>query len=172
MAEVNKAGEAFGIALTAARYMLAERMATRVKNSESIVGDMASFMIADVLDGVILRKFDLDTPARRKADGLTDYVSIARVANEVYENNEGSRPYILLLAARAAFVGMLNAKHIAETGRVTHGLKYQKATTVGMAAFGVIAATGNKKATNIVGAVVSGVAVVTALAHAKELGEG
>lgn len=171
MSEVNKVGEALGVALTGARYLLAERMAKRVKDGEPITLDMATFMAADVLDGVLLREFDLDTPARRMADGFVDYASIARVSKEVYEKSESSRPYILALAARAAFVGMLNSKHLQQNGRVTHGLKYQKATTISMAAFGVIASTGNRRATHIAGAVVSGVAGATAIAHAKELSE-
>lgn len=171
MAEVNKVGEAIGIALTGARYLLAERMAKHVKDDEPIVLDMAMILAADVLDGVVLRQFDLDTPKRRIADGVVDHMTVARVMAEVAKKNEASRPYIGILAARAAVVGALNEEHLRKTGEVTKGQWNQKSTNLAMAAFGLAAASGNKKLTHLVGGIASGVAVATAFAHLKGLGE-
>ncbi len=71
-------------------------MARRVKQDRPIVAPMAAFIIADVLDGVIMRQFNLDTRARRIADGNVDHVSVARVAGDIYEINENPKPYIAL----------------------------------------------------------------------------
>lgn len=171
MAEVNKVSEALGIALTGARYLLAERMAKHVKNDELVALDMAMIVVADIFDGVLLRKFDLDTPNRRLADGIVDHMTVARVASEVAKKNEASRPYIGILAARAAVVGALNAEHLRRTGEVTKGQVNQKATNLAMAAFGLAAASGNKRLTHLTGGIASGVAVATAFAHTKGLGE-
>src|SRR5215210_6413018 len=99
MAEVNKFGETLGITLTGARYLLAERLARHVKNDEPIALDMVMVIAADIFDGVLLRKFDLDTPNRRVADGIVDHLTVARVASEVAIKNEASRPYLAVLAA-------------------------------------------------------------------------
>lgn len=171
MTEVNKVGEALGIALTGARYLLAERIAKHVKNDQPVVLDMAMIIAADILDGVVLRKFDLDTPKRRVADGIVDHLTVGRVMAEVAKKNEASRPYIGILAARAAVVGALNAEHMRRTSEVTKGQINQKATNLAMAAFGLAAATGNKRLTHLTGGVASGVAIATAFAHTKGLGE-
>ena len=171
MTEVNKVGEAFGIALTGARYLLAERMARHVKDDKPVALDMALIVAADIFDGVLLRKFDLDTPKRRIADGIVDHLTVARVMTEVAKKNDISRPYIGILATRAAVVGALNAEHMRRTGEVTKGQFNQKATNLAMAAFGLAAATGNKRLTHLTGGIASGVAVATAFAHTKGLGE-
>lgn len=165
-----KGGEAVGIAITTARLGLAEIMARHVKNEKPIVLDMATFIAADIMDGEILRKFDLDTTNRRIADGIVDHISMGRVVLEVIKKYPAARPYVGILTARAAAVGGMNALHLAETGEATKGQKYQKATNLATAAFAICATTGNEKLTHISGAIASGIALVTAPANLKGLG--
>jgi hypothetical protein len=162
MPSPNKLHEGLGIALTGARYLLAERVARRVRDDKSIVLDMAVLVAADIFDGVLLRKLGLDTPARRVADGAVDHLSVARVMGELAKKNEAARPYIGILAARAAVVGTLNAEHWCRTGEVTKGGSNQKATN--------LATKGNDTLTHIAGSVASGIAIGTAFAHTKDMG--
>ena len=159
-----------GIALTAARYGMAEHMARRVRADKPIAAHMAAFITADVADGALLRQFDSDTPVRRVADGVVDHASVARVACEIWKKHPAAKPYIGILAARAAIVGSLNALHLAKTGEVTKGRRYQKATNLAAAAFALAAASGNRKAAHSAGLIASGVAVATSFAHLKDLG--
>lgn len=170
MAQISKLGENLGIALTGARYVLAEKAAKLLKEDRPIYTDMAVLISADVLDGVVLRQFDLDTPRRRVADGLVDHASVGRLMYELLHKNEAARPYIALMAARALAVGALNVEHYRRTGEVTKGQTNQRATNLAMAAFGLIASTGNETMTHVAGSVASGIAVVTAFAHTKGLG--
>ena len=160
-----------GIMLTAVRYGMAEHMAHKVRDGKPVVLDMAAFIAADVADGAILRQFDMDTPIRRIADGVVDHVSVARVAYETWQNSPNSRPYIGVLATRAALVGGLNALHMALTGEVTKGRANQRATNLATAAFNLAASSGNRNATHIAGIVASGIAVGTAFSHLKDLGK-
>jgi hypothetical protein len=170
MPSPNKLHEGLGIALTGARYLLAERVARRVRDDKPIALDMAILVAADVFDGVLLRKLGLDTPARRVADGVVDHLSVARVMGELAKKNHAAQPYIGILAARAAVVGTLNAEHWRQTGEVTKGGANQKATNLAMAAFGMIATKGNDTLTHIAGGVASGIAIGTAFAHTKDMG--
>ncbi len=169
--QMNKiASEAIGVGVTAARYGLAEKMARHVRDDKPIGLDMTELIMADVLDGEILRKFDMDTPARRVADGVVDHLSMIRVVGEVAKKYPDSRLYIGILAARAALVGGLGAYHLAQTGEITKGNGKQRITNLATAAFALAAVTGNKKLTHITGAIASGVAVATVPAYFKGLG--
>lgn len=171
MAETNKFGEVIGIALTGARYLLAEKTAQHLKDDKPIFIDMAILVMADILDGVVLRQFDLDTPKRRVADGVVDHASVARIMFELAQKNDATKPYIGILAARAVTVGALNTEHFRRTGEVTKGQASQKATNLAMTAFGLVANTGNRTMTHIAGGIASGIAVTTAFAHTKDLGK-
>ena len=131
---------------------------------------MAVFVAADTLDGAVLRQFNLDTPVRRITDGLVDHLSVARVMLEVARQKPEARPYIGILALRAAVVGGLNLTHLLKTGEVTKGRLNQKATNLAMAGFALTALSGNKKATQITGSIAAGIAAWTATAHLRELG--
>lgn len=171
MSSESLASEVAGVAVTSLRLGIAEHMAQRVSHHESIASGMAVFVASDILDGVILRKHDMDTPLRRIADGVVDHISVGRVMIEVARNNPQARPYIGLLATRAVLVGGLNALHLTQTGEVTKGKYKQKATNIAMAAFGVVAASGNKPLTHITGLLASAVAISTAPHHFRELGK-
>ena len=160
-----------GLILTGARYGMAERIARKVSNGEPVAGDMIGFVAADILDGAVLRKFNADTPLRRIADGVVDHLSMARVAYETAKKNPESRLYLGIIAARAALVGGANALHLAKTGEVTKGQEKQRTANLATAAFGLIAMTGNKKATRIAGVVASGIAIATAIPHFKNIGK-
>ncbi|NCU41069.1 hypothetical protein EOL73_04945 [Candidatus Saccharibacteria bacterium] len=159
-----------GLVLTGARYAMAESIARKVRNDEPIVGDLAAFMAADVLDGAILRKFNADTPIRRVADGAVDHLSMARAAYETAKKNPDSKTYIGVIAARAVLVGGANALHLSITGEVTKGQNKQRIANLSTAAFALVALTGNKKATHTAGVVSTGIALVTALPHFKGIG--
>lgn len=165
------ASEIPGLILTAARYGMAELMAEKVRDDKQIGLDLAAFVVADIADGAILRKFDMDTPVRRVADGIVDHLSVARVVYEIAKKHPEARPHIGVLAARALAVGVLNYVHLARTGEVTKGRSKQKATDLATAAFSLVALTGNKKATQIAGVVASGIALTTAVSHLKGLGK-
>jgi hypothetical protein len=165
----NIAREVPGIAITAARYGMAEHMARKCRNGDPIGADMGCFIAVDIADGAILRNFDMDTPARRVADGLVDHASVARVSYELWRKNPDSRSYIGVLAARAALVGVLNGIHLAATGEVTKGQSRQKSTNLATAAFTLAATSGSRTATHIAGTLASGIAIATATSHFKGL---
>lgn len=160
-----------GIGVTSARYGLAERMARRVADEQSIDLDMAAFIGADILDGAILREFDADTRTRRVADGLVDHISEVRVATEVAKKYPETRGYIGILAVRAAFVGGLNLFHLIKTGEATKGGVYQRTANLVAAGFALVATRGNERATRVAGAVAAGVAIGTGIMRLKGLGK-
>lgn len=166
----SKIGEYAGIALTCSRYAIAENIAQRVKHDKPIAAQLTAFIIADILDGVVMRQFDLDTKARRVADGVIDHLSVARVAKEVFAKNEVSQPYIAVLGARAVAVGALDLIHLERTGEATKGQKNQKLTNLATAIFAVSANTRSENLTHASGFVASTIALSTAPAHLKELG--
>ena len=170
MMKWNGTREIPGLALTAARYGMAEHMAQRVRADEPIVAQLATFVAADIADGAILRKFDADTPARRLADGVVDHLSVARVGFEVGNTHPKAKPYIGILAVRAALVGGANLLHLIKTGEVTKGRANQKATNLAMAAFALVATNGNAKATHITGTIASAIAIITAIPHFRDIG--
>ena len=163
--------ETIGIAVTAARYGIAEVMAHHVRDDGPIGSDLAIFIAADIADGVVLRYYEMDTPLRRIADGVVDHISVARVAAEVAKSNPSARPYTAFLAARATAVGGLNAVHLATTGEATKGNNHQRSTNLTMAAFALAAASRNKPLTHLTGVVATGVALATLSAHFRKLGQ-
>lgn len=146
-------------------------MAEKIEIDESITLDMAGFIAADIADGAVLRKFDMDTLIRRVADGIIDHLSVGRVSFEIAQKHPSARPYFAALATRAALVGVLNATHLLKTGEATKGEWNQKSTNLATAALVLIANTGNRRATYIAGLVASGIAFSTAPAYLKGLGE-
>lgn len=171
--------EIAGAALTAARYPIAEVMARRVRNNQPIGMLMAAAVATDIWDGQILRALSgetqLDTPLRRIVDGTIDHMTVLRVAYEVALKNPDSRPYIGVIASRAALAAAgLNGAHLLKTGEVTKGRKYQKATHLTTALFGLVAASEYGKQhpalTHATGLIAASVAVATAPAHLRGLG--
>lgn len=167
----NISKEAPGLMLTGARYAIAERIARKVDNDEPVAADLVGFVAADILDGAILRKFNADTPLRRVADGVVDHISMMRVGYEAAKKNPDSSIWLGVLAARAALVGSANALHMIKTGEVTKGQNKQRGANLATAAFGLVAVAGNKKATHIAGAVASGVSILTAIPHVRNIGK-
>ena len=171
MIEWNGTREIPGFLLTAARYGMAEQTAKKVQADEPIAADLAVFVAADIADGAILREFNLDTPARRLADGIIDHLSVVRVGYEVGKKYPEAIPYIGILAVRAALVGAANLVHLFKTGEVTKGRSNQKATNLASAAFALVATRGNEKATHVAGSIASVIAVTTAIQHFKGIGK-
>lgn len=167
--------EVVGAVFTLARYPLAEYVASRVRNDKPILAGMAATVLADIYDGELSRRFNpevnYDTPLRRIIDGTVDHATVGRVAFEIAKKNPAARPYIAIIAARAAFAALgLNGTHLVTTGEVTRGRKKQKATHLSTALFGLAASTGNKPLTHITGALAATVAWGTAPAHLRSLG--
>lgn len=156
--------------MTASRYAIAEHMARRISDEQPIITEMLGYIAADIVDGAVLRQFDRDTSIRRIADGVVDHLSVARVAFETAKKYSETRPYIAALAGRAVLVGCLNYAHLHTTGEVTKGGWNQKVTNLAMAAFALVAQTGNSKATNIAGGIASGIAFTTSFAHLRGIG--
>lgn len=171
MPENSVTKEIPGLVLTAARYVMAERIARKVRSDEPVTIDLAAFVAADVLDGVILRKFDVDTPLRRVADGVVDHLSMARVGYEAMKKNPDSKAYLGIIATRAALVGGANTLHLLKTGEVTKGQNKQRVANLATAAFGLVALSGNKSATHIAGSIAAGIAIVTAVPHFRNIGK-
>ncbi len=171
MHEHNISKEIPGLVLTGARYVLAERITRKVRNDEPVTADLAGFIVADILDGAILRMFEADTPLRRVADGVVDHLSMGRVTLETAKKYPDSRLYLGILTARAALVGGANALHMLKTGEVTKGQSKQRAANLATAAFGLVALTGNKKATHVAGVITSGISAVAAIPHFRNIGK-
>lgn len=159
-----------GLAITAARLGIAEIMARKVRNNESILLPMVAFVLADVADGVILRRFGRDTPVRRFADTVVDQVSVARVGFEAAKQNPAMRPYLGVLALRAAYSGAVNIAHQGLTGEVTKGGNLQKSVSLATALLGVSATNGERKLTHVSGAIASATAIVSIPSHTREFG--
>ena len=159
-----------GIAITVARLGIAERIAQNVRRDESVIAELGCFLVADVLDGVVLRRFNKDTPIRRAADGIVDQLSVARTMLEVSKKNNAARPYIGLIATRLLSIGVINAAHYAKTGEVTKGNRYQKTTFIAAAGFGLAAATGDKRLTHVAGGAVSAISIATLPPHFRNFG--
>lgn len=159
-----------GLAITLPRYLIAEDMARKVQRNEPILAELTGFIAADILDGVVLRQFDLDTKTRRIADGVIDQVSVTRVLHEVGKKNETARPYIGILAARAALVGAVNSTHLALTSEVSRGKNKQRAAHIATALFGLAAYSGNKKLTHATGIIATGISIATALPYFSGVG--
>jgi phosphatidylglycerophosphate synthase len=171
MQNKNLAKEIPGLVVTGARYAVAERIARKVSKDEPVAVDLAGFVVADILDGAILRKFDADTPLRRVADGVVDHLSMIGVGFEAAKKYPDSKLYLGILVARAALVGGANALHMAKTGEVTKGQNKQRAANLATAAFGLVALTGNKKATHVAGVIASGISILTAIPHLRNIGK-
>ena len=138
--------------LTLSRLGIAEIMARKITKQESIVVPMAAFVIADVLDGVIARKLDVDSPRRRFLDAAVDRLSVLRAASAMYDINPTSRPYLAALAAREAVVSAANLAHYAKSGEVVQGHGFHKLGTLSISAFALGAASGNENVTHALGA--------------------
>lgn len=162
--------ESLGIAVTGSRLYIAENIARRAAEDRPIFLQTCAFAAADLADGEVLRAIGMETPLRRVADGVVDHVAVGRVLYKIGEKNEGARPYIGILAVRAAVVAALNYTHLSMTEQVTKGRTKQRATNIAIAAFGVAAASGNRTMTHASGLLASAVAIATAPAHLTGLG--
>lgn len=162
--------ELVGIGVTFARYGLAERTAKHVREDKPIFMDMLGVISADLMDGVILRKFEMDTPTRRLADGIVDYLSIARVGAEVATKHPETRPYLGALAIRSLLVGGLNITHQALTGEITKSSSRHRLTTLSAAAFALTAVRGKNNESNLAGAGMVGIAIINTPPYLKGLG--
>jgi hypothetical protein len=171
--------EAVGVAATVGRYAVtALPMARRAREGKNIFVHGVAAVGFDVGDGVATREVSQkvfgreaeDTPLRRIIDGVLDQATVIQVGIEVAKRNPSARPYLGALALRSMVAGgWLNGFHIATTGEVTKGRRYQKITNLTAAAFGIAAATGNRKATHATGIIATAVAWGTAPAHLKQL---
>lgn len=170
MDRANVVNEIPGLAITAARLGIAEIMARRVRNNQSIVLPMIAFVVADIADGAFLRKFGKDTSIRRLADSVVDQVSVARVGYEAARQNSAMRPYLGVLAVRAAYSGAVNVAHQSVTGEVTRGGNFQKSVSLATAVFGVSAASGDRLLTHASGAAATVAAIASVPSHTKEFG--
>lgn len=162
--------EIAGVGVTALRYGIAEHVARRVESEEDITLGMATLVAADVLDGIVLRHLDLDTPVRRLADGVLDYLSIARVGGSIASKYPETRPYFGILAARTVLVGGLNAVHQYKTDEVTKSSKRHRLTTLSVAGFALAAVEGSSRATKIAGSLMAGIAVANLPSYFRGLG--
>ncbi|HCR55448.1 TPA: hypothetical protein DIV49_00595 [Candidatus Saccharibacteria bacterium] len=167
----NLLREVPGLALTGARYLLAENIARRVQNDQPIGVRLAAFIAYDILDGAILRLFDADTPVRRVADGAVDHASMLRVGTAISQRYPEAKPYAIALGARAVVVGALNAAHYKMTGEVTKGQSKQRATNLATAAMAQIATYKNERNTHLSGLLANGIAYATIPTHLKDIGK-
>ena len=160
-----------GLAITGARYLLDENLARRVNEGKPIGLRMAVVVASDIIDGMLLRHFNADTPIRRVADGAVDHASMARVGYAISKKYPEATLSTKLLTARAIGVGALNLLHYTKTKEVKKGRNKQRLTNLATAAFAVVATKGNEPLTNAVGLVANGVAYTTAPAHLRNLGQ-
>ena len=166
----NIAKEAVGVGVTVARLGIAEWVARRVRAGESIYLPLASFVAADILDGVLLRRVGMDTPVRRAADGIVDQLSIARVAYETAQKHPETRKYIAALALRVAAVGVANALHLRKTGEVTKAGNKQRTMGLAAAAFASVASRGQRAHTEVAGVAMLAVGAITGEGYFRGIG--
>ncbi|MDB5168921.1 MAG: hypothetical protein JWO41_277 [Candidatus Saccharibacteria bacterium] len=128
------------LAATGSRLIIGGYMARNVLHHKPVLGSMAIFLLADHFDGVLARKMGVDTPKRRVIDAMVDRAAIAMNFAALAVVNEEARPFIGLLAAREAVVGMANWHVLKETGAVVQGAGAQKLGSLSVALFGVAGA--------------------------------
>lgn len=141
--------------LTAARLFIAYRMAKRVGAGGKITLPMAAFVGADIMDGVIARKLDVDSPGRRSADALVDRLSVGLVARKIVQEHPQTRPYVIGIGLREVAVSAANALHYANSGEVVQGTGVHKLGTLSLAAFGIVSSYGHDNATKVAGTAAS-----------------
>ena len=148
----TKAKEATVLALTLSRLLLADNIAHRTREGKRSLGRMGLFVIADIADGVLARRWGVDTPLRKAADAVVDRASTFMMAKAVFDTRPDSRINLSILAAREAVVGASNAYHLMRTGEVVQGHGIHKIGSLSVAGFGAIAGTGSETASRAVGA--------------------
>ncbi len=153
--------------LTAARLFIAYNMAKRVEAGRNITLPMAAFVGADIMDGVIARKLDVDSPGRRFADALVDRVSVGMVARNIVKEHPQTRPYVIGIGLREAAVSAANMLHYANSGEVVQGTGVHKLGTLSLAAFGIISSYGHYDATRVAGTVASSINIGLALDYIR-----
>lgn len=135
--------KAFAVGITIARLPIADNIARDVKNGKSIRRKMGVFVLADVLDGVVSRRLDVETSTRRGLDSVVDRISIVRVACEVAKKNIDSRPKLAVMACAELIGATANLIHTRRSGEIVHSSGIHKIDYLGTALYGLMAAEDN-----------------------------
>lgn len=139
------------VGLTLSRLLLANKIAQRSREGKRSLGYIGLFVIADIADGVLARRWNVDTPLRRVTDAATDRTSTFVMAKAVYETRPDSRMNLSILAVRELVVGATNAYHFIRTGEVVQGHGVHKLGSLSVAAFGAVANTSSEGLSRAVG---------------------
>lgn len=143
--------EAIAISATLARLIITRRLVKDIKERKNLVVSMGVFLAADIADGVLARKLEVDTPLRRFTDAVVDRVSIFEAGYAMSKVNPTSRPYFALLGVREMVATTANAVHYLRTGEAVQGEGLHKLGSMSVALFALAASTGDKQLTHITG---------------------
>lgn len=147
----RKQKEAIAISATLARLIITEKLVKDIEKQNGIAVSMGMFLVADIADGVLARKLDVDTPLRRFTDAAVDRVSIFRAAQAMSKVNPAAKPYFALLGVRDLAATTANTVHYLRTGEAVQGDGLHKLGSMSVAMFALSASTANELLTNIAG---------------------
>ena len=148
----KKQKEALAISATLARLLITKKLISDIEERKNILGTMGVFLAADIADGMLARKLDVDTPLRRLADAAVDRVSIFSAALAMSKVNSASKPYFAILGLRDIVVTSANAVHYLRTGEAVQGEGLHKLGSMSVALFALGANTGDETVTHVAGA--------------------
>lgn len=151
--ETERKHELLATGYTFARLALAGHISKKIYKGENTIFHMSAFVAADVLDGVVARRWDVDTPMRRAADAITDRMSVLIMGKAIYDVYPASRTGLWTLTAREAAVTATNAIHTLRTGEVVQGHGVHKIGSLATACFGMASANMGDTMTRITGLV-------------------
>ncbi|MFV0434096.1 MAG: CDP-alcohol phosphatidyltransferase family protein [Leucobacter sp.] len=108
------------------------------------VAFLSIFVVADIFDGDVARKLNLETSLRRLADGVIDRLSVHFVLGIVAVSVELLWIPWALLAIRDAFQALIGLRVLREKRIVVAGAKWHRVYTVAIALWGsVVMLTGD-----------------------------
>ena len=150
--DISRSKEFAVIGLTLSRLLLAENIARRTRKEKRSLGRIGFFVLADITDGVLARRWGVDTPLRRATDAITDRTSAFIMAKAVFDMRPDTRTNLTILAGREILVDVANVVHLIKTGEVVQGHGIHKIGSLSVAIFGIAASTGSEVASRAVGA--------------------
>jgi phosphatidylglycerophosphate synthase len=150
--DYSKTKENLVIGLTLSRLLLASSIAKRTREGKQSVGRIGLFVGADIADGVLARRWGVDTPLRRAVDAITDRASAIMMAKAVFDKRPDSRLNLGILAGRELVVATANATHLMRTGEVVQGHGIHKLGSLSVAGFGAVAGSTTETISQVVGA--------------------
>jgi phosphatidylglycerophosphate synthase len=133
------------LALTWLRVVPAAALASAVWTSDVgwALWWLSVFIVWDVADGWVARRFGEDGPLRRSADAVVDRAAIFGVLAVLVAVRPASLPWVLALVVVDAAVAASSWRCLRSTGVVAVGSRVHDASSLAVAAFGILASAGS-----------------------------